>query len=55
METFMLIISEPFTWGLVVGLFLLVMVWRLMRQGHQHAAQRKEAFAGGKQRASGAS
>jgi hypothetical protein len=32
METFMLIISEPFTWGLVVGLFLLVMVWRLMRK-----------------------
>ena len=28
----MLIISEPFTWGLVVGLFLLVMVWRLMRK-----------------------
>lgn len=26
------IISEPFTWGLVVGLFLLVMVWRLMRK-----------------------
>jgi hypothetical protein len=32
METFMRIISEPFTWGLVVGLFLLVMVWRLMRK-----------------------
>jgi hypothetical protein len=32
METFMLVISEPFTWGLVVGLFLLVMVWRLMRK-----------------------
>ena len=28
----MLIISESFTWGLVVGLFLLVMVWRLMRK-----------------------
>ena len=28
----MLIISEPFTWGLVGGLFLLVMVWRLMRK-----------------------
>jgi len=28
----MLVISEPFTWGLVVGLFLLVMVWRLMRK-----------------------
>ncbi|MGB2010236.1 MAG: hypothetical protein ACPHYF_01795, partial [Akkermansiaceae bacterium] len=26
------IISEPFTWGLVVGLFLLVMVWKLMRK-----------------------
>lgn len=32
METFMHIISEPFTWGLVVGLFLLVMVWKLMRK-----------------------
>ena len=32
METFMLVISEPFTWGLVVGLFLLAMVWRLMRK-----------------------
>ena len=28
----MLIVSEPFTWGLVVGLFLLAMVWRLMRK-----------------------
>lgn len=26
------IISEPFTWGLVVGLFLLVTVWKLMRK-----------------------
>jgi small-conductance mechanosensitive channel len=32
METFMQIISEPFTWGLIVGIFLLVMVWRVMRK-----------------------
>ncbi len=28
----MQIISEPFTWGLIVGIFLLVMVWRVMRK-----------------------
>jgi predicted RNase H-like nuclease (RuvC/YqgF family) len=32
MDTFMQIISQPFTWGLLVGLFLLGMVWRLMRK-----------------------
>ncbi len=26
------ILSQPFTWGLVVGLFLMVMTWRLMRK-----------------------
>jgi len=32
METFVNIISQPFTWGLLVGLFLLVMTWKLMRK-----------------------
>lgn len=32
MDTFIQIISQPFTWGLLVGLFLLVMTWRLMRK-----------------------
>lgn len=26
------ILSQPFTWGLLVGLFLVVMIWRLMRK-----------------------
>jgi len=26
------ILSEPFTWGLVLGLFAMVMVWKLMRK-----------------------
>lgn len=32
MELFIDIISERFTWGLLVGLLLVVMVWRLMRK-----------------------
>ena len=28
----MQIISEPFTWGLLVGIFLVVMTWRVMRK-----------------------
>ena len=32
MEVTMNILSQPFTWGLVVGLFLMVMTWRLMRK-----------------------
>ncbi len=32
MDTFIQIISQPFTWGLVVGVFLLAMTWRLMRK-----------------------
>jgi len=32
MENFVNIISQPFTWGLAVGLFLVVMTWRLMRK-----------------------
>ena len=28
----MQIISQPFTWGLLLGLFLLVMTWKLMRK-----------------------
>lgn len=28
----MQIVSQPFTWGLVVGLFLVAMTWRLMRK-----------------------
>lgn len=30
MESFTEIVSHPFTWGLLVGLFLLVMTWKLM-------------------------
>jgi len=26
------ILSQPFTWGLVLGLFMLVMNWRVMRK-----------------------
>ena len=32
MDTFLMIISEPFTWGLLVGLLLLATTWRLMRK-----------------------
>ena len=32
MDQFIQIISQPFTWGLLVGLFLVVMTWRLMRK-----------------------
>jgi hypothetical protein len=32
MDSFMQIISQPFTWGLLLGLFLLVMTWKLMRK-----------------------
>ena len=32
MDTFVQIISEPFTWGLLVGIFLVVMTWRMMRK-----------------------
>ncbi len=32
METFVDIISEPFTWGLLLGLGLVIMVWKLMRK-----------------------
>lgn len=32
MDTVMQILSQPFTWGLVLGLFLMSMVWRLMRK-----------------------
>ncbi len=32
MDTFIQIISQPFTWGLLVGVFLLAMTWRLMRK-----------------------
>ena len=32
MEIAMNILSQPFTWGLVVGLFLMVLTWRLMRK-----------------------
>ncbi len=32
MDIVIQILSQPFTWGLVVGLFLMSMVWRLMRK-----------------------
>ena len=32
MDTFIWIISQPFTWGLIVGIFLLAMTWKLMRK-----------------------
>ncbi|MCP5534761.1 MAG: hypothetical protein H7A51_00830 [Akkermansiaceae bacterium] len=32
MDSFMQIISQPFTWGLIVGLFLVGMTWKLMRK-----------------------
>lgn len=32
MDTFKDIISQPFSWGLLVGILLLVMVWRVMRK-----------------------
>ena len=32
MDVVMNILSQPFTWGLVVGLFLMVTTWRLMRK-----------------------
>lgn len=32
MDTFVNIISQPFTWGLMVGLFLVIMTWKLMRK-----------------------
>ena len=32
MDTVMQILSQPFTWGLVVGLFFMSMVWKLMRK-----------------------
>lgn len=32
MEVTMNILSQPFTWGLVAGLFLMVVTWRLMRK-----------------------
>ena len=32
METTMNILSQPFTWGFVLGLFLMLMTWRLMRK-----------------------
>lgn len=32
MESFVQIISQPFTWGLLLGLFLVVMTWRVMRK-----------------------
>lgn len=32
MDAFMQIISQPFTWGLLVGLLFLGMVWKLMRK-----------------------
>lgn len=32
MDVTMNILSQPFTWGLVVGLFLMMMTWRLMRK-----------------------
>lgn len=32
METFKMIIAEPFTWGILLGLILVVMTWRLMRK-----------------------
>jgi len=32
MEMMMNILSQPFTWGFVLGLFLMLMTWRLMRK-----------------------
>ena len=32
MESFVQIISQPFTWGLLLGLFLVIMTWRVMRK-----------------------
>lgn len=32
METFKLIMAERFTWGILLGLFLVIMTWRLMRK-----------------------
>ena len=32
METFLDIISQPFTWGLLLGLGLVFMVWKLLRK-----------------------
>ncbi|MGB0992431.1 MAG: hypothetical protein ACPG32_08175 [Akkermansiaceae bacterium] len=32
MDTFITIISQPFTWGLLVGLLLAATTWRLMRK-----------------------
>ena len=32
METFLNLMSHPFTWGLLVGLLLVVMTWRLIRK-----------------------
>jgi hypothetical protein len=32
MDVVMNILSMPFTWGLVLGLFLMVMTWRVMRK-----------------------
>ncbi|BDS06376.1 hypothetical protein NT6N_14160 [Oceaniferula spumae] len=32
MDTFVNIVSQPFTWGLLVGLFLVIMTWKLMRK-----------------------
>lgn len=32
METFKLIMSDKFTWGVLLGLILVIMTWRLMRK-----------------------
>ncbi len=32
MDQFIQIISQPFTWGLLLGLFLVAMTWRVMRK-----------------------
>lgn len=32
METLVHITSQPFTWGLLVGLFFVAMIWKLMRK-----------------------
>ena len=32
MDQVIYLLSQPFTWGLVVGLFLMVMTWRLMHK-----------------------
>lgn len=42
METVMQILSQPFTWGLVIGLFLMSMVWRLMRKDIQALKEEKK-------------